>query len=271
MISPASLHMTACLADELELPELVHAVLRQLPQAGAKPEPEEESPSLAAKEEEPKKERTPRLDQAGLLRRTESPGRVRVREEWRQAAGAGVREGRGRGESDCGAPGPAPGRCEAGPGARAPSGRVVLRLEPPQPREPGPCRAPAGSAARAGVYPKGLRGFSTAWRTARAAPVSGPPRPLRSSPPPLHRPSILLMLMLPPDRWCWRSTRTRRCSSPAAQGGSRDAMAMRFWMAVFSPCPWGGAACPLASVRFFSPWPWSCSSKGAPRALRARA
>ncbi|MFY0570051.1 transposase [Archangium lansingense] len=41
-----------------------------VPQAGAKPEPEKESPSFAAKVEEPKKERTPRLDQAGLLRRT---------------------------------------------------------------------------------------------------------------------------------------------------------------------------------------------------------
>jgi hypothetical protein len=79
---------------------------------------------------------------------------------WRQAAGAGGREGRGRGASDGGAPGLAPGRCEAGPGARAPAGRVVLRLEPPQPRAPGSCRAPAGSAARAGVYPKGLRGLS---------------------------------------------------------------------------------------------------------------
>jgi len=35
----------------------------------ARPEPEEESPSSAATVEEPKKERTPRLDWAGLLRR----------------------------------------------------------------------------------------------------------------------------------------------------------------------------------------------------------
>jgi Putative transposase len=40
-----------------------------VPQAGARPEPEEESPSYAATMEEPKKERTPRLDWAGLLRR----------------------------------------------------------------------------------------------------------------------------------------------------------------------------------------------------------
>jgi hypothetical protein len=39
-------------------------------QAGAEPGPEEESPSLAARAEESKKERTPRVDWAGLLRRT---------------------------------------------------------------------------------------------------------------------------------------------------------------------------------------------------------
>ena len=39
-----------------------------LPQAGA--EPEEERPSMAVTVEEPKKERTPRLDWAGLLGRT---------------------------------------------------------------------------------------------------------------------------------------------------------------------------------------------------------
>ena len=41
-----------------------------LPQAGAEPEPEEERPSMAVTVEEPKKERTPRLDWAGLLGRT---------------------------------------------------------------------------------------------------------------------------------------------------------------------------------------------------------
>ncbi|KFA94117.1 hypothetical protein Q664_04930 [Archangium violaceum Cb vi76] len=58
-----------------------------VPQAGARSEPEEESPSFAATMEEPKKERTPRLDQAGLLRRTESAGRVRLLEVWRQEVG----------------------------------------------------------------------------------------------------------------------------------------------------------------------------------------
>jgi hypothetical protein len=116
--------------------------------------------------------------------------RVRLREVWRQAAGAGVREGRGWSASDSGAPGPGHGRCEAGPGARAPTNPVVLRLESPQPREPGPCRAPLGRAAWAGVFPKGLRGFST-----RLAHCSGGPR-LRALLGPcspaltLHRPSI---------------------------------------------------------------------------------
>ena len=40
------------------------------PQAGEEPGLEEESPAFAATVEEPRKERTPRLDWAGLLRRT---------------------------------------------------------------------------------------------------------------------------------------------------------------------------------------------------------
>ena len=101
-------------------------------------------------------------------------------------------EGRGWSASDSGAPGPAPGRCEAGPGARAPPDRVVLRLKPPQPREPGPCRAPHGRAAWAGVYPKGLRGFST-----RLAHCSGGPRQRPSSAPALQpSPSTGLLFAL---------------------------------------------------------------------------
>ncbi|ADO69845.1 uncharacterized protein STAUR_2041 [Stigmatella aurantiaca DW4/3-1] len=74
-----------------------------LPQTGAEPGLEEESPAFAATVEEPRKERTPRL---GVL------------EVWRQAAGPGVREGSRRGERDTGALGLAHGRCEA----RAPIG-----------------------------------------------------------------------------------------------------------------------------------------------------
>jgi hypothetical protein len=39
------------------------------PQAGAEPGLTEESPAFAATVEEPRKERTPRLDWAGLLKR----------------------------------------------------------------------------------------------------------------------------------------------------------------------------------------------------------
>ncbi len=45
------------------------------------------------------------------------------------------------------------------------------------------------------MYPKGLRGFSTAWRTARAAPVCGPPRPSA----PLHHLSTGLQSFLCSD------------------------------------------------------------------------
>ena len=53
----------------------------------AEPGLTEESPAFAATVEEPRKESTPRLDWAGLLKRTESPGCVRVLEVWRQAEG----------------------------------------------------------------------------------------------------------------------------------------------------------------------------------------
>ena len=79
-----------------------------------------------------------------------------------------------------GPPGPAHGRCEASPGARAFSGRGVLRLKLPGPGEPSPCPAPFGRAARAGVYSKGLRGFST-----RLAHGSGGPSQRPSTTPPL--------------------------------------------------------------------------------------
>ena len=92
----------------------------------------------------------------------------------------GVREDRQGSGSDTGALGLAHGRCEASPGARAPSGRVVLRLKLPGPGEPSPCRAPHGRAAGAGVYSKELRGLST-----RLAHGSGGPSQRPSTTPPL--------------------------------------------------------------------------------------
>ncbi|QSQ24326.1 transposase [Pyxidicoccus parkwayensis] len=105
-----------------------------LPQAGAKPGHEEEIPAVAATVEEPRKERTPRLDWAGLLRRTFALDVFAcLTEVWRQAAGVGVREGSRRGEGDCGAPGVGLRRVRPGPCARAAPERVVLKLKPPQP------------------------------------------------------------------------------------------------------------------------------------------
>ena len=104
-----------------------------LPQVGKEPGLEEESPAFAATVEEPRKERTPRLDWAGLLKRTFAFDVFACAGCGGRPKGAGVREGGGRSASDSGAPGPSPGRCEAGPGARATPGRVVLKLKPPGP------------------------------------------------------------------------------------------------------------------------------------------
>ena len=120
-------------------------------------------------------------------RRTQGAGRVGLREVWRQAPGAGVRERGRRGASDSRAPGPAHGRCEARPGARTPPSRRVLKLKPPGPREPGPCRAPHERAARASVYPKGLKPLlHPPGSHCLSDPVRGPPRHLRSCPHPPH-------------------------------------------------------------------------------------
>jgi hypothetical protein len=56
---------------------------------------------------------------AGLLRRTESAGRVRLLEVWRQAECICVRDGTRWGRRQCGAPGTAHAACSTGPCARA--------------------------------------------------------------------------------------------------------------------------------------------------------
>ena len=95
-------------------------------------------------------------------------------------------KGRGWSVSNSGALGLGHGRCGAGPGARAPRGLVALRLKPPQPKEPVPCRAPHGSVAwpgrRASAEGEGLvrrprvrlMGSSSASLTSHSAPAYYP-------------------------------------------------------------------------------------------------
>jgi hypothetical protein len=81
--------------------------------------------------------------------------------------------------------------------ARAPpSSRGVLRLKPPQPREPSPAAHLKGARPGPACTPRGCAASPPTWRTARAAPVNSPPRPLWPSPPPLNSPSILPMLAI---------------------------------------------------------------------------
>jgi hypothetical protein len=142
-----------------------------LPQEGA--EKASEAPQAALRQET-RKERTARVDWAGLLRRTFVLDVFACGRCGGRLKGVGVREGGGRGAGDSGAPGPAHGRCEAGLGARAPSSRGVLRLKPPQPREPSP--AAHLKAARPGpaCTPRGCAASPPTWRTARAAPSTAP-------------------------------------------------------------------------------------------------
>jgi hypothetical protein len=149
-----------------------------LPQAGAE---ETSVAPQAAASTEPMKEKTPRGDFRRVAREDVRLRRVRPREVWRQAAGAGVYEGRGWSARDSGAPGPGPGGCEAGPGARAPPERVVSRLKSPPPGEPGPCRARPRRRPGSGRRVHWRRiGSALARRAAHGLPVSAPHLPLRS-------------------------------------------------------------------------------------------
>jgi hypothetical protein len=87
---------------------------------------------------------TPRLDWAGLLKRTFALDVFACLRCGGRLKGVGVREGSSRGERDSGAVGVAPGECAPGPCARAAKERVVLKLKPPQPAKrarhlPRPC------------------------------------------------------------------------------------------------------------------------------------
>ncbi len=166
------------LSDEAPVAERHHAPLLHLPQEGA--EKASEAPQAAARQET-RKERTARVDWAGLLRRTFVLDVFACGRCGGRLKGVGVREGGGRGAGDSGAAGPAHGRCEAGLGARAPSSRVVLRLKPPQPREPSPAAHLKGARPGPACTPRGCAASPPTWRTARAGP-----RQRLSSPPPLQ-------------------------------------------------------------------------------------
>ena len=117
-------------------------------------------PPQAGARQERRKERTPPVDWAGLLRRTlavdvfacvRCGGRRRVLAYVKQA----------RGVRDFGAPGTAHGRCEPDPGASATPGRMVLRLTPPQPRDLVPLPRPSWEGRSGQACPRRLRGLST--------------------------------------------------------------------------------------------------------------
>jgi hypothetical protein len=69
---------------------------------------------------------------------------------------------------------------------RVTPGRMVLRLEPPQPRDLMPLPRPSWEGGLGWHAQGGCVASPPARLTARPAPVSGPPRPLCTSPPPQH-------------------------------------------------------------------------------------
>ena len=185
---------------------------RALPQAGA--EPQEESPSLAAAIEEPKKERTPRVDWAGLLRRTFALDVFAcVRCGGRRQVLAYLRAPRwGRAISEqLGLPSQAPKRA---PARRPPQQAVVLGLAQPLPTTP--CLSPQRRAARAAVCPKGVLG-PLYRRSARPCwPQPPPPPPPCTSPPPSKRAPIPPILS---SAWTWTGAWMRGWASNAVNFG----------------------------------------------------
>ncbi|WP_205520432.1 AMP-binding protein [Pyxidicoccus caerfyrddinensis] len=116
-----------------DAPALPQAFPQARAWAGPKPQEASPPPEAAAKLEA-KKERTPRVVWAGLLRRTESAGRLLLLSVCRPSAGAGIPDGPRWGARHSGAPGMALEACSVGPSA---SGHPRARGVEPQ--------APAGN------------------------------------------------------------------------------------------------------------------------------
>ncbi|WP_002621695.1 transposase [Cystobacter fuscus] len=157
-----------------------------VPQAGE--EGASEAPE-AARSKEPKKKRTPRVDQAQLLRRTFGVDVF-------TCAGYG---GKRRVLAYLTAPNavraivehlslPTRPAC-AGRSAGATPAHVVLSLEPSRcPRRPHPCGRPLEEPSGPACAPWGCTASPLARHTARMTPVRSSPRPLGSSPLPPHGP-----------------------------------------------------------------------------------
>ncbi len=116
---------------------------------------------------------------------------LRLRQVWRQAAGAGGREASHRGARDLGVPGSAHGRCEPDPSASATPGLRVLRRTPPQPRDLVPLPRPSWEGRPGQACPRRLRGLSTGPAHSSAGTRHRPSSASLHPPSPLNTASIL--------------------------------------------------------------------------------
>ena len=172
------------------------------------------APETAVRKE-PKKQRTPRVDWAKLLRRTESVGCLHLCLVWGQAPGVGVPDGPQRSTRHSGAPVTAHAACCRWLQRRGhPSSRGVEPRAVTLPKTPTPLLPPPGVATEPACAPGGRTVSPPARPTALVAPVSCPPLPLGSSPLPPHDPHSAYTLEDLVQIW----VRRERCTSPA--GGS---------------------------------------------------
>jgi hypothetical protein len=136
---------------------------------------------VAATVEEPQKERTPSLDWAGLLRRAESAGRLRLSAVWRQAKGAGVGDGPRWGALAIGAPGTSHAGSEAGPGPGTTPAGVVLNLAQPLSTRPNSLPLSSSQGRQGWGVPQGVAPSRVLARRAAllapAAALLGPSTP----------------------------------------------------------------------------------------------
>jgi putative transposase/transposase-like zinc-binding protein len=152
-----------------------------LPQTGTEAGPQKESLCLAATVEKPRKQRTARVDWAGLLRRTFALDVFACARCGGRRAGAGVCDGPLWGVLDMGAPGTSHAGAEAGPGPGTTPAGVVLNLAQPLSTRPNSLPLSSSEAGQGRGVPQGVAPSRVPARRAAllapAAALLGPSAP----------------------------------------------------------------------------------------------
>ncbi len=126
-------------------------------------------------------------------------------------------------------------------------------------------REPLESRPRQACPPRGLRGLSTGWEHHSGGPVSGPPRPLRSSPPPQQGPIPLMREEARSSRGGWPTSGRARtsCATPSRRTWWRAAR-------TYGPCR-GTPGARSKNTRFMETINSAAALRHAPSTMAVRA